>query len=221
MGLSLERVSHAYGEYEVFSDVSFSVADGEIVCLLGPSGCGKTTLLRLAAGLEKLQTGRVTLSDGVAADRETHVPPELREVGLMFQDFALFPHLSVSDNVAFGLNTLPDVEKRQRVINILMQVNMFEKRADYPHQLSGGQQQRVALARALAPNPAVMLLDEPFSGLDQNLRISLREETLGILKTSNVATLLVTHDPEEAMFMADRILVMGPGGSHFARRYPR
>ena len=213
MGLSLERVSHAYGEYEVFSDVSFSVADGEIVCLLGPSGCGKTTLLRLAAGLEKLQTGRVTLSDGVAADQETHVPPELREVGLMFQDFALFPHLSVSDNVAFGLNTLPDVEKRQRVINILMQVNMFEKRADYPHQLSGGQQQRVALARALAPNPAVMLLDEPFSGLDQNLRISLREETLGILKTSNVATLLVTHDPEEAMFMADRILVMGPGGA--------
>ena len=101
MGLSLERVSHAYGEYNVFSDVSFSVADGEIVCLLGPSGCGKTTLLRLAAGLEKLQTGRVTLSDGVAADQDTHVPPELREVGLMFQDFALFPHLSVSDNVAF------------------------------------------------------------------------------------------------------------------------
>ena len=212
MGLSLERVSHAYGGHDVFSGISLSVADGEIVCLLGPSGCGKTTLLRLAAGLEKLQTGRVTLSGVVAADQDTQVPPEMRGVGLMFQDFALFPHLSVSDNVSFGLNNLSIGERTQRVTDVLMQVNMFEKRDDYPHQLSGGQQQRVALARALAPNPAVMLLDEPFSGLDQNLRISVREEILGILKASNVATLLVTHDPEEAMFMADRIFVMGPGG---------
>ena len=212
MGLSLERVSHAYGGCNVFSDLSLTVADGEIVCLLGPSGCGKTTLLRLAAGLEKLQKGKVTLSDGVAADRDKQLPPEMRGVGLMFQDFALFPHLSVSDNVAFGLNTLSAGQRAQRVVDVLMQVNMFEKRDDYPHQLSGGQQQRVALARALAPNPAVMLLDEPFSGLDQNLRISVREETLGILKESNVATLFVTHDPEEAMFMADRIFVMGPRG---------
>lgn len=212
MGLSLERVSHAYGVRDVFSDISLSVADGEIVSLLGPSGCGKTTLLRLAAGLENLQTGRVILGDDVVADQDTQVPPEVRGVGLMFQDFALFPHLSVSKNVSFGLNNFSAGERTQRVADVLMQVNLLEKQDDYPHQLSGGQQQRVALARALAPNPAVMLLDEPFSGLDQNLRVSVREETLGILKGSNVATLLVTHDPEEAMFMADRIFVMGPGG---------
>ena len=213
MGLSIESVSHAYGASEVISDISLSVVDGEIVCLLGPSGCGKTTLLRLAAGLETLQSGRVLLSDVVAADKDTEIPPEKREVGLMFQDFALFPHLTVSENVCFGLNKLSSVTRKQRVIDILKQVNMYEKRDNYPHHLSGGQQQRVALARALAPNPAVMLLDEPFSGLDQNLRTNVREETIGILKQKNVATLLVTHDPEEAMFTADRIFVMGPGGT--------
>jgi len=212
MGLSLEQMSHAYGEHKVFSGISVSVADGEIVCLLGPSGCGKTTLLRLAAGLEKVQAGTVTLSGDVVATQDRQLPPDKRGVGLMFQDFALFPHLSISDNVAFGLSDKSTSDREARVEEVLQQVNMFERRNDYPHQLSGGQQQRVALARALAPKPAVMLLDEPFSGLDQNMRISIREETLGVLKASNVATLLVTHNPEEAMFMADRILVMGPGG---------
>ena len=212
MGLALHQMSHSYGDHAVFSGISVSVADGEIVCLLGPSGCGKTTLLRVAAGLEKVQAGTVTLSGDVVATPERQLPPEKRGVGLMFQDFALFPHLSVSANVAFGLRDMAGSARNKRVEEVLRQVNMYERRDDYPHQLSGGQQQRVALARALAPNPAVMLLDEPFSGLDQNLRISVREETLGVLKASNVATLLVTHNPEEAMFMADRIIVMGPGG---------
>ena len=213
MSLRLENISHAYGDHRVFQDISVSVADGEIVCLLGPSGCGKTTLLRLAAGLETLQSGAINLGDRLVASESGQVPPEKRGVGLMFQDFALFPHLNVADNVAFGLSHLADDERRQRVDEVLSLVNLLRRKNDYPHTLSGGQQQRVALARALAPKPSVMLLDEPFSGLDQSMRIQIREENLGILKESGAATLLVTHNPDEAMFMADRILVMGPDGT--------
>ena len=212
MGLGLEHIRHAYGDHLVLSDFSFDIAAGEIVCLLGPSGCGKTTLLRIAAGLERQQAGRVRLAERIVSDDTRHLPPEARNVGLMFQDYALFPHLDVAGNVAFGLAHLSAADRAARVAETLAQVGMGDRAKAFPHTLSGGQQQRVALARALAPKPAVMLLDEPFSGLDQYIRIQVREETLSILKESGVATLLVTHHPEEGMFMADRILVMGPTG---------
>ncbi|MCG8357425.1 MAG: ABC transporter ATP-binding protein, partial [Kiloniellales bacterium] len=180
-------------------------------CLLGPSGCGKTTVLRIAAGLEPVQQGQVTLDGRVVADPRLAVPIEERGIGMVFQDYALFPHLSVADNVAFGLRRLSGEARRARVKEVLGQVGMADSAAAYPHTLSGGQQQRVALARALAPRPRVMLLDEPFSGLDTRLRDQVRDQTLHVLKECGAATLMVTHDPEEAMFMADRVALMRGG----------
>jgi len=177
MGLKFENIRHAFGANVVFEDFNFEVAAGEIVCLLGPSGCGKTTLLRIAAGLERQQGGIVRLGGRVVSDRARHLPPEARNVGLMFQDYALFPHLDVSANVGFGLAHLPAGERVTRVAKALAQVGMESRAHAFPHTLSGGQQQRVALARALAPQPAIMLLDEPFSGLDQHTRLQVREET--------------------------------------------
>ena len=209
--LVLDRVSHAYGDVLAVDDLSLTIAAGELVCLLGPSGCGKTTALRIAAGLEHLQRGRVLMAGREVAGETANVPPEARNVGLVFQDYALFPHLSVRSNVAFGLARLSAKERRVRAEEILAQVGMGSYGDTYPHQLSGGQQQRVALARALAPRPRVMLLDEPFSGLDRALRNQIRDETLHVLKQSGAATLMVTHDPEEAMFMADRVALMRAG----------
>jgi iron(III) transport system ATP-binding protein len=200
--LAIEDVSHAYDGRRILETASLRVAPGEIVCLLGPSGCGKTTLLRLVAGLEPLQTGRI-LIDGTDLARS---PPERRGIGLVFQDFALFPHLSALDNVAFGI-----AGDLTRARDMLRRLGMDDWAAAFPHTLSGGQQQRVALARALAPRPRVMLLDEPFSGLDTGLRTRLRDDTLHLLKGSGAAAVLVTHDPEEAMFMGDRIAVMDRG----------
>ncbi|MCH7937933.1 MAG: ABC transporter ATP-binding protein [Proteobacteria bacterium] len=185
---------------------------GEVVCLLGPSGSGKTTLLRLAGGLERLQKGRIAIDDEIVADKDTHVEPEHRGIGLMFQDYALFPHLSIIDNVTFGLFGQTKDQAHRRAMDMLDQVGMTRHATSYPHMLSGGQQQRVALARALAPEPKVLLLDEPFSGLDTNMRGQIREQTLSVLKASGVATVMVTHDPEEAMFMADRIKILGANG---------
>ncbi len=209
--LTLEHVSHAFGDVLAVDDLSLSVAPEELVCLLGPSGCGKTTALRIAAGLEPLQRGRVLMADRPVAGDGVEVPPEARSVGLVFQDYALFPHLSVRDNVAFGLIELSAAERRARAAEVLDQVGMDDYAEAYPHRLSGGEQQRVALARALAPQPKVMLLDEPFSGLDVQLRHQVRDETLHVLKQSGAATLMVTHDPEEAMFMADRVALMREG----------
>lgn len=211
--LSFEHVSHAYDRVRAVEDVSFSVEPGEVLCLVGPSGCGKSTLLRLAAGLETLQQGHVRIAGALAAcgGGSTNVPPELRGVGMVFQDFALFPHLSVAANVAFGLHTMAPSARRVRALETLAKFHIDDLADAYPHMLSGGQQQRVALARALAPKPRVMLLDEPFSGLDSRLKDHIRDETLHVLKESGAATLLVTHDPEEAMFMADRIALMRGG----------
>jgi iron(III) transport system ATP-binding protein len=210
-GLSIRGVSHAFEDRRVVDDVQLGVAAGELVCLIGPSGCGKTTLLRLAAGLAPLQHGTIEIDGNVVAGPGRAVPPESRGVGLVFQDYALFPHLDVAGNVAFGLIGASASERASRVDAVLAQVNMAEYRNAWPHQLSGGQQQRIALARALAPRPRVMLLDEPFSGLDTNLRAQIRDDTLHVLKESGVATLMVTHDAEEAMFMADRIALMNRG----------
>jgi iron(III) transport system ATP-binding protein len=209
--LKLEHVSHAFGEVRAVDDVNLCVQRGELVCLLGPSGCGKTTALRVAAGLERLQHGRVLLDGAPIADERRDLPPEDRSVGLVFQDYALFPHLDVKGNVAFGLRGWSKRARDRRAMAVLRQVGMEQLADAHPHMLSGGQQQRVALARALAPNPRVMLLDEPFSGLDVTLRHTVRNETLQVLKQAGSATLMVTHDPEEAMFMADRIALMRDG----------
>ncbi|HEV7372607.1 ABC transporter ATP-binding protein [Arenibaculum sp.] len=209
--LALVSITHAYDRKTAVDDVSIDLAAGEILCLVGPSGCGKSTLLRLAAGLEPLQRGAVRIGGRLVADGMRQMPPELRGVGLVFQDYALFPHLSVLDNVRFGLSDLPAAQQRARATETLAQVGMEGYANAYPHALSGGQQQRVALARALAPQPKVLLLDEPFSGLDARLREQIRDETLHVLKRSGAATLLVTHDPEEAMFLGDRIALMNEG----------
>lgn len=209
--LRLEQVSHHYGPVRAVDSCSLDVGAGEVVCLVGPSGCGKTTLLRVAAGLEPLQAGTVRLGNEVVAMPGRSVPPEGRGIGFVFQDYALFPHLDVRANVAFGIPQLDAAERRRRVEEALMRVGMGSHAASWPHQLSGGQQQRVALARALAPQPRIILLDEPFSGLDAQMRQQIRHETLHLLRETGIAALMVTHDPEEAMFMGDRIAVMRGG----------
>jgi iron(III) transport system ATP-binding protein len=211
--LVLQDLNHDYDRLRAVDGVSLSVKAGEVVCLVGPSGCGKSTVLRLAAGLETLQSGRVSMRGDVVGDpaRRISVPPERRHVGLVFQDFALFPHLTVAGNVAFGLSALPAGQREARAREVLRQVDMESYIDAYPHALSGGQQQRVALARALAPEPSVLLLDEPFSGLDERLREQVRDDTLRLLRRNGTAALLVTHDPEEALFMADRIYLMRAG----------
>ena len=209
--LALEEVRHDYGSVIAIEALSLSVSAGEVVCLLGPSGCGKTTALRIAAGLERLQQGRVLLDGAVIADPSREMPPERRNVGFLFQDYALFPHLSVAENVAFGLQNLSGRARKDRVAEVLLQVNLARAAERFPHELSGGQQQRVALARSMAPRPHVILLDEPFSSLDARMRDQVRDNTLHALNHSGAGTLMVTHDAEEAMFMADKIAVMRRG----------
>jgi iron(III) transport system ATP-binding protein len=212
--LTLEHVSHRFGPVVAVDDAGLSVRAGEVACLVGPSGCGKTTLLRVAAGLEPLQHGRVLIGGQVVAEDRAAVPPEDRNVGLVFQDYALFPHLTVRGNIAFGLKDLSTKERDAQVAAALERTGMTGYAGVYPHQLSGGQQQRVALARAIAPRPRIVLLDEPFSGLDASLRHRVRDEAARILRDSGIATLMVTHDPEEAMYLADRIAVMHRGRIH-------
>ncbi|RMD48385.1 MAG: ABC transporter ATP-binding protein [Alphaproteobacteria bacterium] len=190
--------------------VSFSVAAGQICCLLGPSGCGKSTTLRMIAGVERPDAGEIRIDGRMVEGPGVHVPPEKRSVGMMFQDFALFPHLNVAQNIAFGLRG-PRAERRARVEELLERVGLAGFGDKFPHELSGGEQQRVALARALAPRPRIMLMDEPFSGLDSRLRDEVRDATLGVLRAEGAAVVLVTHEPDEAMRMADEILLMRAG----------
>ena len=211
IGLQFSGVSHSYGGVQVLNDVTLSVPVGSITCLLGPSGCGKTTFLRLSAGLESLQRGEIFLDGEKVADANSSIAPEIRGVGLMFQDYMLFPHLSVLENVRFGLGGLSVGEQDKKAKLALEQVGMAEFRSYFPHMLSGGEQQRVALARAIVPRPKILLLDEPFSGLDQHLRKSLRSDTLHLLQELGTTTLMVTHDPEEALLMGDRIAIMRTG----------
>ena len=209
--LTFEDVSLSFGPIQAVRGVSFDLKPGEIVCLLGPSGCGKTTLLRIAAGIERPETGRVLIDDQEIAGPKRFVPPEKRNIGLMFQDFALFPHMSIIDNVAFGLRGLRRADALNEARHALKRVGLEDYERDYPHRLSGGEQQRVALARAIVPRPQVMLMDEPFSGLDQRLRDNVRAETLALLKETRATAMLVTHDPVEALGLADRILLMRRG----------
>ncbi|UWR23710.1 ABC transporter ATP-binding protein [Sulfitobacter sp. S190] len=209
--LEIRNLKCSFDGRAVVDDVSLQIMPGQVTCLLGPSGCGKSTTLRMIAGVEMQDSGTIHVDGKLICDTVFRVPPERREIGLMFQDFALFPHLSVADNVGFGLKGVSKADKRARVEELLARVDLLRFIDGYPHQLSGGEQQRVALARALAPRPRIMLMDEPFSGLDNRLRDGIRDETLGILKEEDTAVLLVTHEPEEAMRMADEIALMRDG----------
>ena len=210
--LEFEHISHKYTADDSVHDISLTIQAGEVVSLLGPSGCGKTTLLRLAAGLEKPSHGFIKLNGEVISSPQHILPPEKRGIGLVFQSYALFPHLTVLDNVMFGLNAKGS-KAVASALNLLTELDLDRYADAYPHELSGGQQQRVALARALAPNPALILLDEPFSGLDSRLRERVRDQMLHVLKERQTAALMVTHDAEEAMFMSDRIMVLNDGRS--------
>jgi iron(III) transport system ATP-binding protein len=209
--MKFENVSFAIGSLSILRDISFSLKPGEVVSLLGPSGCGKTSLLRLAAGVSIPTAGRVLIDGAEVSGPNKFVPPEKRNVGLMFQDFALFPHMTVIDNVAYGLYALKRPEALAIAARALERVGLAHYRESMPHGLSGGEQQRVALARAIVPRPQVMLLDEPFSGLDQRLRESVRTETLALLRETRATCIFVTHDPTEALEISDRILLMRAG----------
>ncbi|MDH6593538.1 iron(III) transport system ATP-binding protein [Variovorax sp. TBS-050B] len=197
--------------HTVVSDFSLTLPAGEIACLFGPSGCGKTTVLRAIAGFEPLRAGSIRLGEVLLSSTERHLPPEERHVGMMFQEYALFPHLSAGRNVAFGLRRLPRTEQQARVAEMLALVGLADAGERFPHELSGGQQQRIALARALAPSPALLLLDEPFSNLDGRTRERLTQEVRGILQRAGQTAILVTHNEAEAHAMADRTGVMHGG----------
>jgi len=209
--LKIENLYVSYSNGPVVRDLSITLSRGVIGCLLGPSGCGKTTVLRTIAGFEKSERGRISLHGQNVDIKGTFIPPEKRRTGMVFQDYALFPHLTAYGNVAFGLNKLPARIIKERVHDLLDNVGLRDLEDSYPHELSGGQQQRVALARALAPQPEILLLDEPFSNLDVNLRESLVHEVRNIIKNTGATALLVTHNQSEAFAMADEIGVMSSG----------
>ena len=208
--LTLDHVRKLYGAKAAVDGVSLTLEAGKITCLLGPSGCGKSTLLRLIAGLEPLDGGTVT-TDHILSGPRFHAPPEQRDIGFVFQDYALFPHMSVEDNVAFGLKRLNPAERQQRALKQLQRVHLADRAKAFPQALSGGEQQRIALARALAREPALVLLDEPFSGLDAHLKAGVRDATLEALREAGTAALIVTHDAEEALMMADHLALMDQG----------
>jgi len=205
-GLTLD-----YGALRALDDVSFAIERGSILCLLGASGSGKSSVLRLLAGLERPTSGRIAIDGEAVAGDGVFVEPERRRVGMVFQDFALFPHLTVRDNVAFGLRSRKRAGMERAVGALLTDVGLSERANSYPHTLSGGERQRVALARALAPGPQILLMDEPFSSLDSRLRDQVREQTIDLLRRSGTTTILVTHDPGEALRVADRIGVLSHG----------
>ena len=209
--ISLNGVTKRYGDVIAAQDVTFDVRPGELLVLLGPSGSGKSTLLRLICGLEAVDDGRIESRERLLTDATVMVPPEARKISLVFQDNALFPHMTVSQNVSFGVRGLSNGATARRVAEILAMVRLRDVAGRYPHELSGGQQQRVALARAIAPQPTLVLLDEPFSDLDRSLRITVREEVRAVLKATGTAVILVTHDQEEALALGDRIAVQNAG----------
>jgi len=209
--LDIEKLDVSYGDNQVLSQVSFSLEPGKIGCILGPSGCGKTTVLRAIAGFEPVHGGRILINQVEVSSSLYCVAPEKRNIGMIFQDFALFPPLSVIDNIRFGLKSLSAEKQQSRARELLAITGMLAYSQAYPHQLSGGQQQRVALARAMAPQPGLLLMDEPFSGMDVDLREQLAREVRNILRQENITAILVTHDQHEAFAIADNICVMDEG----------
>jgi iron(III) transport system ATP-binding protein len=209
--LSLEQVEIRYGQTIAVHPVSLHVQQGQIACLLGPSGCGKTTLLRAIAGFEPLSQGQISLNGEVISNTQSTLATEQRKIGMVFQDYALFPHLNIAENIRFGIRKQPNKLQQQRVKELLELVSLPDYAKRYPHELSGGQQQRIALARALAPKPALLLLDEPFGSQDTELRENLAREVREMLKHEGITALLVTHDQHEAFAMADEIGVLQAG----------
>ena len=209
--LRFGSVSHCYGDVCVLRDISLTVHSGSVTCLLGPSGSGKSTLLRIAAGMLRPTSGSIFLDDREISGDSVFLEPEHRGIGLVFQDYALFPHMTLLQNVMFGLSHLSRGERVQLGERMLRRVGLGERASDYPDRLSGGEQQRVALARAIAPRPGVLLMDEPFAGLDSRLRDFVRDETLGVLHETRATALIVTHDPEEALRMGDCVVLLRDG----------
>ncbi len=210
--LSIRNLSHAYGNTPVLRDVSLDVSAGKLTCLVGASGCGKSTLLRLIAGLETVQSGDIAYNNTTLASETQHIPASQRNIGLVFQHPALFPHLNVERNIRFGLRHLPKDQQHTITQTMLELIGLSNYAKRYPHQLSGGQHQRVALARSLAPSPTMMLLDEPFANLDHAMRRNIREDILHTLAQANIPIIMVTHDPEEALMMADTMVLLGQHG---------
>jgi len=209
--LNVVNLSSQYGDTPILNGISFALHAGEIGCLLGPSGCGKTTLLRVIAGFQPITNGAITLNNRTLSADGTSLSPEQRSVGMIFQDYALFPHLTVRQNIEFGIDKLPVAERMQRCDDLLTLIRLSHLSERYPFELSGGQQQRVAVARALAPQPDMLLMDEPFSSLDVELRKSLALDIRRILKERNISALMVTHDQEEAFAIADKVGVLQHG----------
>ncbi|MGB5640663.1 MAG: ABC transporter ATP-binding protein [Sedimenticolaceae bacterium] len=209
--LKVENISAGYGRERVVEALSFHVNRGEIVSLLGPSGCGKTTVLRAIAGFEPISDGKILIADRVASAPGMTLAPEQRSIGMVFQDYALFPHLTIIDNIGFGLRKMPAVDRKVQIEHLLDATGLRRMGERYPHELSGGQQQRVALARALAPRPTMLLMDEPFSNLDIELRERLSVEVRDLLKAEGISGILVTHDQHEAFAVSDKVGVMHGG----------
>ena len=209
--LEFLNISHKYDKKMILNDFSMKLQSGEVVSLLGPSGCGKTTLLKLASGIEKLQKGQIKLNDEIVSSINFHLNSDKRQIGYVFQDCALFPHLTVMDNIFFGIKK-NNIEKiLQKIQKLMDEIDISNLANSYPHELSGGQQQQVALIRAMAADPKIIFLDEPYSNLDARLKEKIRDQMLHILREHKISALLVTHDPEEAMFMSDKIGVLNNG----------
>ncbi|GAB6152543.1 hypothetical protein JCM17380_12930 [Desulfosporosinus burensis] len=211
MFIEIEGLCFKYSQKSIIQDFSMSIEKGEVICILGESGGGKSTVLRLIAGLEVPSKGRIKINDITVVDESVFVLPEKRGVGMVFQDYALFPHMTVSENIRFGLRKLSTKEKDHRINQMLDLVSLGDYKKRYPYELSGGQQQRVAIARTLAPNPSLLLLDEPFSNLDAHLRSKIREEIKIILRQTSKTVIFVTHDKEDAQSMADRVVILKEG----------
>lgn len=209
--LKFEDVGRRYGTKVALQGISFTIRAGEVMCLLGPSGCGKSTLLRLISGIDEPTSGRILMDGQEISGPDRFVPPETRGIGLVFQDYALFPHLSARDNVTFGIDSLPRKEREKIASEALNRVGLSSYSDAFPDMLSGGEQQRVALARAVVPRPRVLLMDEPFSNLDKRMRDQVRDSTIALLRETGATAVIVTHDPEEAMRIADRIVLMRAG----------
>ena len=211
VGINVEDITVDIGSSRILTDVCVQAPQGSSLSILGPSGCGKTTLLRVLAGLQKTKSGSITLDGRCVVSDQVNIPPEQRNVGLVFQDWALFPHLTVLENIVFGLKRSDRKAPTKEIMELLEMVGISELADRLPSSLSGGQQQRVALTRALAPQPSILLLDEPFSSLDTGLRVELRSEVSDLLKLLNVTSVFVTHDQDEAFTLGDEVAVMNQG----------